>query len=562
MANPPPGYYDYNGKRYRSEGSGTWGATPLTPEEIAASNGAASDGKNADGVIAMTSQVGPQPSPQKSPEQQAAEAQQRNFDNHFNYGGQPGQAAADANFFRGQGNAAQNRPGEQINYGLAQGAYGNSMANGAAQDRVATLMWNRANGLVPSIAQQQGDRQMQQLNAAQTSAQASARGPAAMALAQQGAAANTAAGQANISGQVQINAAQERLQAEQAAMGAYSGMRGQDLQGAGLQAGWAQAQAGMNAQQRAQNDAYSQNMYGNEIGIHNSQLQAQGSQVNGQNQMALGRARLAQDQGQYDSSRWDKYLGYGVGALGTVAAVGATAYFGGGGKGGDGSGGSVGGGAGEPSANPSEQGYHGSMEGYKPPDPNDPNNTSDISAKQNITPLGGGGLHGDPRASAWDEGHAAAIADMQKLAHKSPQELKSYGEQPMASAVRGMRADAWDEGHGAPQQGDPVTAQFAQGLAPSAYDYKPGLGTPGRKVGPMAQNMASNPTTGSAIRQDPNSGLLSIDNNDGIKVALGGVGHLASKQQAMEAELARMKAGGGLQQPSAGQAYLNYVRGR
>lgn len=95
----------------------------------------------------------------------------------------------------------------------------------------ADMILARAQGKVPSIAQQQADRQMGQLAAEQTSQAASARGPAALALAQQNQANATATGQSAISGQAQINAAMERERAEQAAMGAYSQMRGQDYQG-------------------------------------------------------------------------------------------------------------------------------------------------------------------------------------------------------------------------------------------------------------------------------------------------------------------------------------------
>ena len=36
-----------------------------------------------------------------------------------------------------------------------------------------------------------------------------------------------------------------------------------------------------------------------------------------------------------------------------------------------------------------------------------------------------------------------------------------------------------------------LTSQLGNGLAPFAYDYKEGIGTPGRKFGPMAQDMAA-----------------------------------------------------------------------
>ena len=90
--------------------------------------------------------------------------------------------------------------------------------------------------------------------------------------------------------------------------------------------------------------------------------------------------------------------------------------------------------------------------------------------------------------------------------------------------------------------GSQMTAQLAQGLEPYAYQYKPGFGTPGEKVGPMAQSMASNPVTATAVRQDPGTGLLSIDRDDVLKVALGGVGHLAQKQAQQDQMIAELLA--------------------
>lgn len=467
------------------------------------------------------------------PQAAAAAAAQQALNNHFEYGGRPGGAADASRYFGGLAEGAQGRQGEQINYGRAQ-AYGEqAQGNAGAQGRVADLMWKRANGLVPSIAQMQGDRQMGQLTAAQTSAAASARGPAAMALAQQGAAANTAAGQSQISNQVQINAAQERQQAEQAAFGAYSGMRGQDFQGQGLEQDAAQKQAALNAAQRAANDQYSLGLYGNQTDINKAQLNAQGNQIGIMTGAQSSANALKQAGDQYNSSRLDKYIGYGMGAAGTGAAIAGMAIFGGTPNNNNG----PVNGSGDPNGwNPGDVGYDANGApvasnggGF---DPDHPNN-SDISAKQNIRPL---------QAAAWDEGRRAALADMQRLSGKNAAELKGYGDDPRAGLVRDMRANAWDEGHAAPRGGDPVTAQFADGLAPSSYDYKPGLGSAGTKVGPMAQNMAANPTTGSAIRQNPRTGLLSIDNNDGIKVALGGVGHLAQRQQETDAKLRALAA--------------------
>lgn len=194
--------------------------------------------------------------------------------NRYNYGGSPTGAADAANRYRGIADQAQTRGGEQVNYGQANYDRQLGMAARNQQGQMAGLMEARARGLIPSIAQQQADIQMQQATAAQASAANSARGAGGLALAQQNAANNTATMQSAISSQAQVNAAQERMAAEQAAFGAYSGMRGQDLGSQAQTAQQAQYQAQLNAQQRAQNDQMTMGMTQNEMGVNNAQLNA------------------------------------------------------------------------------------------------------------------------------------------------------------------------------------------------------------------------------------------------------------------------------------------------
>lgn len=162
--------------------------------------------------------------------------------NKFEWGGQPGLAGQDANYFRGAAGWAQGRQGEQINYTDANWDRFQSGRARWGQEQAAGLMMNRAQGKVPSIAQAQAAQHMgllqnqagrdaQQVAAAQASAAASARGAAGLALAGQTAAANTATAQSainqnltqgvqGISNQAQVNAMNERLMAEQSAMDA------------------------------------------------------------------------------------------------------------------------------------------------------------------------------------------------------------------------------------------------------------------------------------------------------------------------------------------------------
>jgi hypothetical protein len=154
-----------------------------------------------------------------------------------------------------QAQGIDSRGAPQTDYGQANYARDQGRAAREAQAGAANMMMRRAAGQTPSIAGMQAKRDMQQANAAQASAAASARGPAALALAQQGAANNMANQQSSISNQAQINAANERMQAEQAAFGAQSGIRGQDLGAQGQEAQMAQYMSSMELQNRSANDA-------------------------------------------------------------------------------------------------------------------------------------------------------------------------------------------------------------------------------------------------------------------------------------------------------------------
>lgn len=518
------------------------------------------NGLNADGSVPIDGQQQAQPQqgagtvpvdPNSQQAQQGSAAAQQaqarqDYLNHFNYGGVAGGANAAASYFNQGAEAAQNRQGTQINYGLAQGAYGQSQQNAGYQNQLAQMMLARANGQMPSIAQMQADRQMQQAQAAQMSAAASARGPAALALAQQQSAGNIAGLQSNISNQAQINGANEQLQNQNAAFGAFSGMRGQDLQGMQQQAQMAQAQGSLDAQQRAQNDQYALGLYGLGNDVQKSQLAAQGNQIGIETGATTAANNLALQSQIHSDNQTAQYIGYGLGAAGTAAGVlGAMGIFGSpapgsvapsvNNQGGGSNNNSYGSSYGSPGSTPG--GYDantgapiaGTGGGFDPD-----TDTSDVMAKQNIAPLQ------IMTPSVRDPAQSLALRDV-----RSKQDAFAMGEQAaLASKANDMAAAQQAQWQGLMSQGPAVnpTAQFAQGLAPSSYEYRPGMpgATPGMKVGPMAQNMAANPITGTAVRQMPN-GLLAIDGKDGLKVALGGVGHLAQKQQVTDAQVAQLQ---------------------
>lgn len=232
--------------------------------------------------------------------------------NAYQYGGQAGGAQQAADRYRSQAEGAQNRQGVQADFSQANSARG-------SQASLAAAMQARASGQMPSIAQMQADRQMQQAAAGQASASASARGAGGIAMAQQNAANNTANSQAAISGQAQINAANERMQAEQAAFGAYGNMRGQD-------ANQAQFQAQLSDAQRGRNDAMTMGMTQNEMGVQNSQLGAQQNQQAQQSSNQLGaqsiNASIAGQNAQMNQQNGQGVMGMFQSAAGALLADG------------------------------------------------------------------------------------------------------------------------------------------------------------------------------------------------------------------------------------------------
>jgi hypothetical protein len=208
-----------------------------------------------------------------------------------------------------QARAIDQRTAPQANYMQADMDRQRALQARASQATVMNQLMARAAGQTPSIAQMQGDRQMQQAAGQQAALQASARGRGALGNAATTAASNTANAAQGISNSTQINAANERLQAEQAAFGAASGMRGQDYQSQGQAANQAQFQAGMQLGSRQTNDARATNLQ--QMG-HQAQQQEQqgrvqmqgiaaGSHANAQNQNATTERQNAGSKGLIDT---------------------------------------------------------------------------------------------------------------------------------------------------------------------------------------------------------------------------------------------------------------------
>lgn len=237
--------------------------------------------------------------------------------NAYEYGGRPGGAAEEAARLQGRSDEASAGMGAATRDAGAmyQQAYqdrANAQQARGMQMDAAGMARARAMGQVPSIAQMQADRQMQQAAAAQTSAAASARGPGALALAQQNAAGNTATAQGNIAGQAQIAAAQERLAAEQAYAQQSGAIRGQDyagqglsFQGAGQQQqfalglgnqalGWSQQQQAVNQAQLAAQQNREAQKSANALGAQGINAGVGGQNASMDQQNAMGVMGMAQ----------------------------------------------------------------------------------------------------------------------------------------------------------------------------------------------------------------------------------------------------------------------------
>lgn len=543
----------------------------------------------------------------------------------FNYGGAPGFADEAAGRYRSAAEGAQGRQAAQANYAQANGYAGLGLDARGQQAGMAGLMAQRAQGITPSIAGMQAGQDMQRAMAAHTSMAASARGAGGLALAQQQAANGVANSQGMISGQAQINAANERLAAEQGAFGAYGAMRGGDVASQQVASQQAQYNAGLQQQQRGMNDAYSLGMTNNEMGVR----QQQGAAAMGQQQMlannSLGaqtqQATIGQNNANMDWTQLKGLIGGGQGAadMGSQAGNGSDDRM--------------------KSGLTPLSGYGSSDElkmGLMPlgnvptsqPAPmaswKDVANQRQMSAGMltgmsagrvqqiqhptgqinSFDPNAGSGFLSDDRAKnlvarqAFTAGAQAAMQgaaspqDYERMGHRQrmyASQLENEGEdsitvrdglappptnQQHERLMPGIRRYYDDQdrfgGGGdsvtvrdgmapAPTDQQPdrlsprvrkyyedqeregdMTAQLAHGLAPYAYEYKPGMGPPGAQVGPRAQLMASQPATATAVTTRPD-GLMQIDPAGGTKTALAGVGQLAQDMQSVKAYLASLR---------------------
>lgn len=252
-------------------------------------------------------------------------------------------ARQEAAYYRKQAQDAQNRAGVRVDTrdsdasrAAFRGAMGQSDASRAMQlgaygqqQDVADRYGAMARGEGPSLARALMSQGQNNIRAAQTSAAASARGPAALAMAQQNAAGNMAVQGQQLNAQLgqmrnqeQMAAMQGYGQSTQALQAAASGVRGQDFTGAGLynqaaaqDAQRAQAQAQFEAQQRALNDARST---ASEAAVQNVNTQAMQGSLQGR-ALDQGMYQMNQQAHQAAQARSDAITNALIGAGGAVA---------------------------------------------------------------------------------------------------------------------------------------------------------------------------------------------------------------------------------------------------
>lgn len=253
--------------------------------------------------------------------------------NAFNYGGTPGGANAAAQAYGINSSGAQQR--QQLTLDPSQ----MDQSRGSELDALG-MQRSAAMGLQPSVAQLQMQGAMEDNARMQQSQAASARGPAAMAMAQYGAAANTASANQGLAFNSSMLRAGEMANARNAYMQGAGGIRAGD---------YAAANANLNAgiQNRGQNDQASLGWAGLANNVQQSQLQAQGNQQQMlANSMGQANGLNAGINSANAANGWKQYGAIMGGMQG--AAGGAGLQGGGGGAGGaaGGAGGAGGGAAG------------------------------------------------------------------------------------------------------------------------------------------------------------------------------------------------------------------------
>jgi len=472
-----------------------------------------------------------------------------------------------------QGAAIDQRE-QQRDYGGFQQQMGYSdqerarQGNAYNQQQASTNMYrDMATGAGPSLATALMGQGMNNIRAQQTSAAASARGPAGLAMAQQQAAGNMAAQGQQLNAQLGQMRAQEQLgamqgyaQGTQGLSSAAGQMRAQDQSGAGLynqargmSAQNAQAQAQMQQNQNALNDARSMGYEQLRNGIYTQGVQ---NNINRETMQRAGRQEAAAS-GDSDMDQMARYIGTGASVLGSLAmfasdmnnktdvapldAKGAGASLASA-LGAIGNGMSKGGGTYKPSG-----GMGASANAVVPM------STQTGANLQGVADLSGVPASA-PGAQLYGFNHGPAKAPTGPLMmdfesdERSKQKIASLAD-ALSRSQSAMYGSPAAVGRGEAAQADRLAASQAamygapspiqetlRSTQPYAFNYKPGIGEDPsqRHVGIMAQDLERTPA-GSTIVKDTAKGKM-IDGKQAIGFNLAAAADLQKQIDALKAE--------------------------
>lgn len=496
-----------------------------------------------------------------------------------NPAGQGNGAVQDSNRYRGLGQAAAQRQAYQNDWSRANGyALQAQDARGSQMDALS-LQQQAANGQAPSAAQSLSRNMLDQSLQAQMAGAASARGGSlAQAAAMRGASQQAGAMQQQGMNQIGALRAQEMAQARDAYSHGAGAVRGQDFAAQGL----AQQQQGMDMQselaQRQMNQqaqmGYEQMGWNTQNADLNASLTRYGIDTGSNNQAA--------DRDFQKDEKWtDRMWGLAGGVISglggilsdeeakvpvdmraamTGGPVSATDWAQGGGGGGMLAGGAPGGGlrrglgsivggVGRGMMSDERSKVPTGVMGYEEGARIGPDGMGYIEKAEppSIVPSKFVAMQRDNEreGARAGEGGSLAKAAMANVKRQAPaMDLDKWADAELAKyrnenarfdrgEYRGALAGAAEQSRG--------MADAAKAMASVPYAYKPGLQppeqTPGEvNVGPIAQNMAANPVTATAVKRDPATGMLMVDQGKMTKV-LGGV--VANQQT----EIDKLKAG-------------------
>lgn len=441
-----------------------------------------------------------------------------------------GGAAEDAAYYRGRAGqnvvgawGAQSRGAPQINYDLANFDRGQGYLARQGQELGGNMMLARAMGH-DLASERQAAIDANRLYQQQASAAASARGPAGLAMAQQNRAAATAAGQSAISQQAQVAAAQERAGYTQQYLGAKQAQRAQDLQAQGISAQQAQAQAQLEAGQRQANDQFTLGLEGIGMGYERLGYDVNKAQLETNTELEKIREGNWQHQSSLDADAVDdarptsdERAKQNVASADYGSEIASKAVD-----------------AGQASSGASAmKGTAGALDAMSSIGPKSDGGSDYLGTAAKIA--------GTMAMMFSDERAKTKVADEAYLQGQADQMRRQFGAlgsrmSPMeAYAAKDRGPSGLSKAMGQMSDGEAnkireaMAAQYGRSpmeeyrnneikrtldaAPPKTWEYKPGLGPPGRQAGPMAQDLEKASPVGAAmVHTDPATGLKKIDN--------------------------------------------------